>query len=295
MARLLAGIMCALVTPLQETGVLDHRALVRLVDRVLAEGVDGVCPIGSTGEGPRLSLAQRVEIVATVRSRVPADRWLIPCVPARAPAEMTDEIRRYAEIGADAVLLAQPSGFLLNDREIYNYYESVARDCSLPIVVYHFPALTGITLDADLLVRLAEHPRIIGLKDSSRDFELLQAVCARVARKDFAVLTGADTLLMPSLLVGAAGSISASVNVVPRLSRDIFDAVRNGRLTQAWERQQELSRVVEMARKIGFPAGWKAMLAALGLCEPYAAPPALPPSADQVAAVGESLRRMGVH
>lgn len=290
----LHGVHVALATPIGADGAFDAAALDKLLDRVISGGVMGVCPTGSTGEGPRLTRAQRRDIARRVRTALGTDRLVIPAGSAMTVSDAVSEIDDLAEAGADAVLLAPPSYYPMAADGIGAWYAAVAADAALPIVLYNIPPMTKISIPAATVAELAGMAEIIGIKDSSRDFEYLQSVCYATADEEFAVLTGSDTMLLPSMLVGAVGAIAASANLVPELGLAVYRATVEGDLERARQCQQELYRVV-MACRVGTPpAGWKAALAWAGVCS---ADPVLPiPALDDAArqALGSRLELLGV-
>lgn len=290
----LRGVHVALATPLDDAGGLDTAALDRLVARVLDGGVTGVCPTGSTGEGPRLTREQRHTVTAEVRARVPATTPLIPAPSALNATEAVAEIAGLADAGADAALVAAPSYYPMEPAEVGGFYARVADGAPVPVVIYNIPMMTKVSVPPPVVGELARHPNIIGIKDSSRDFEYLQAIVYATAGAEFTVLTGSDTMLLASLVLGAAGTIAASANLVPWLSRAVYDAVQAGDLTKAAAVQEELFHVVQACRVGIAPAGWKAGLSLVGVCGPTPAAPARPLGPQQMSTLTARLEELGV-
>lgn len=277
--RPLAGVYCALVTPLDAAGSVDEAALERLLDRVVAGGVAGVCPAGSTGEGMRLSAEQRISLLRRVRALVPAGSTVIPSPSSAHPPDTAGEIRAFAGEGADAVLVAPPPSYRLSGDDVLRFYATLADQSPLPIVMYHIPDLMGVGVPADVAARLAEHPRIAGLKDSSRQFEYSEEVLYATRGTDFSLLTGSDTMLMATMLHGGAGAVAASANLVPGLGSAVYRAAAGGDWSEAARQQERLFHVVAAVRRAGGAApGWKAALALAGVCSAQPAPPAGPVS-----------------
>jgi len=262
----------ALATPLDGGGGLDEAALDRLLTRVLDAGVVGISPLGSTGEGARLSGELRQQVVAAVRRRV-----AVPVI-AGLPVSTVDGARRELDAlaagGADAALVAAPSYYPAGDDDVLSLYSTLAADSPLPLVIYHIPPMTGVRIAPSVVGELARHPRIVGMKDSSRDMEYLQAVLYATAGSDFQTVTGSDTILLASLVLGAHGTIAASVNLVPELAVGIYAAFTAGDLDRAAELQRRLFLVVQACRRGVPPSGWKAALEIAGVCSARLAPPA---------------------
>lgn len=290
----LHGVHVALATPIGPDGDLDLAGLDRLLSRVIDAGVDAICPTGSTGEGPRLARAQRVEVTRQVRKTVGSERLVIPGASAMNVADAVAEINELADAGADGVLLAPPSYYPIPAEGVTAYYRAVAEQARLPIVLYNIPSMTKILLPPASVGELAGLPGIIGIKDSSRDFEYLESILYATEGADFAVLTGSDTMLLASLVVGAIGTIAASVNLVPELAREIYDSAFAGDRDRARQAQQRLYDVVMACRVGPPPSGWKAALGWAGVCAPDMVPPAVGLTASQYDTLGAALTELGV-
>lgn len=291
----LSGVMPALITPLDSGDRLDRPGLDRLLAHVLSVPLSGVSPCGSTGEGPLLGRAARVETVRAAAGQMGPGQWLVPGVAAVNAATALEEIEAYAQAGASAALVAPPWYYPLGDGEVVEFFGSVADRAALPILLYNIPAMTKVAIPVGAISQLAGHARVIGIKDSSRDFEYFQAVvAATAAADDFAVLTGTDTMLVASLLAGGSGTIAASVNIVPSLVQEVYELTCSGRAEEARSPQERLTAVVSAARREGFPRGWKAAAEALGLCDRRTARPLRPADDAGVERLSGELRRLGV-
>jgi len=284
----LTGVIPALVTPLDASGRLDPSGLERLLDHVLSAPVAGVSPCGSTGEGSLLPLELRLDLVRAVAARIGALE-LIPGVAGPSVSQAIADISAYASAGATAVLVPPPWYYPLGPVEVMHFYSALAERAEVPLVLYNIPQMTKVALPPQVVAELADHPNIVGMKDSSRDFEYFQAVVAGASGKAFFVLTGTDTMLAASVAAGGSGTIAASVNVVPALVHDLFEAAVAGRVEEANRLQYRVTQVVNAARSEGFPAGWKAAAEALGLCSRHTAPPMSPASDASVARLKEAL------
>jgi dihydrodipicolinate synthase/N-acetylneuraminate lyase len=284
--------MAALATPWQagaapsgggSSGGIDVGGLERLVERVVSGGADGISPAGSTGEGALLTRSQRVDLTARVRRLTPAGLPVIPGLPLSALTDGPAELDALAAAGADAALVAPPSYYPLSDDAVRRLYATLAENSPLPLVLYNIPVFTKVRLSPAVVGFLATHPAVIGIKDSSRDMEYQQEVLTATAasRDGFAVLTGTDSLLVASLTIGAAGTIAASMNLVPELPSGIYRAFAAGDVATATRLQQRLAGIVGVCRRGLFPAGWKAALEVAGVCERIAVPPGTSLSAEE--------------
>lgn len=290
----LRGVHVALATPIAEDGRLDRTGLAGLLDRVIAGGVDAVCPTGSTGEGPRLTRQERRAVTLAAREHLGPGLLLLPAASAMSAEDALAEIQGLADEGADGVLLAPPSYYPMGAGEVVDWYSRIADDAALPLVLYNIPAMTTVSLPAPAVADLARHPQVLGIKDSSRDLEYLESVLYAVTDAEFTVLTGSDTMLLASLQLGAHGTIAASANLVPQLSRSVYDATLAGDLGAAREAQRRLFEVVMACRAGVTPAGWKAALHWAGVCSARLVSPARPLDERLRRELEAALERLGV-
>ncbi|MGH3158883.1 MAG: dihydrodipicolinate synthase family protein [Streptosporangiaceae bacterium] len=289
-----AGAMVALATPVRADGTLDEGGLERLVKRVVSGGIHGISPLGSTGEGARFTRAQRREITRRVCALAPPGMPVIPGLPLVAPAEGPAELEGLAEAGATAALVAPPSYYPLTDDGVLRVYETVAEHSPIPLLLYNIPVYTKISIPPSVVGRLAAHPAIAGIKDSSRDMEYQAQVIQATQDAEFRVLTGADTLLVVGLTHGAAGIIGASANMVPELTSGICHAFAAGNVHKALELQVRLTRITNACRAGSPPAGWKAALEIAGVCEAHPVPPGTGLTADERAGLLAALTAEGL-
>ncbi|MHB8618984.1 MAG: dihydrodipicolinate synthase family protein [Chloroflexota bacterium] len=270
----LAGVMVALVTPLADDGSLDEAAVERIARRSIQAGVRGICPVGSTGEGPHLSRRLRHQAIGSARAAAGPDILLIPAVVSTSAEEAREELEAYARLGANAALVTPPFYYPLSPAAVEDFFTGLADRSPLPLLMYNIPRFTKVPIPPEVVGRLAAHGRIAGIKDSSRDFEyFLDVVGAAGGRDDFSILTGSDTMLMPSLLMGGHGTITASANLVPALDVELYQAVKAEDWQHARNLQEKLRLVGVAMRRGSFPGAWKAALEMAGLCSGRTAPP----------------------
>jgi dihydrodipicolinate synthase/N-acetylneuraminate lyase len=289
-----AGTMVALATPVDADGIPDGAGLERLVHRVVSGGVDGISPLGSTGEGARFTRDQRREVCRRVRELAPPGMPVIPGLPLVALADGPAELDGLAESGATAALVAAPYYYPLTDDGVLSVYETLAESSPIPLLLYNIPVYTKIVIAPWVVSRLAAHPMITGIKDSSRDMEYQSQIIEATAGAEFSVLTGADTLLTTGLGLGAVGIIGASANLVPELTAGVYRAFTAGELPSAVRLQQRLARITQACRVGPPPAGWKAALEIAGVCAAHPVPPGTGLSAAEHARLAEQLTAEGL-
>ncbi len=226
----LRGAFTALVTPFTADGRFDEAALRRLVRWQVLAGIDGLVPVGTTGEAPTLTPAERERVIAITVETV-AERSSRPRVPVVAGTGRNDTVatiaatRRAAELGADAALVVAPYYNRPDGRMLEAHFRAVADDGGLPIVVYNVPSRTGTNVPADTFLRLAEHPRVVAIKEASGNLEQIARIC-RERPRDVAVLAGDDAWTLPILALGGDGVVSVASNEIPGELVAMCDAAR---------------------------------------------------------------------
>ncbi len=276
----LRGAFTALVTPLTPSGELDEATLVRLVERQIDAGINGLVPVGTTGESPTLTAEEDQRVIEltieTVRRRGVADRTpVIAGTGSNVTQHAIDYTRRAAALGADAALVVAPYYNKPDQRMLEAHYRAVADEGGLPIVVYNVPGRTGCNVSADTLLRLAEHERVIAVKEASANLEQIMTI-TRDRPEGFAVLSGDDSWTLPILAVGGDGVISVASNEVPAVMVELCAAALGGdwdRARRLHERHLELFRANFLTSN---PVPVKAAMAEMGLIDEVMRQPLLP-------------------
>ena len=215
----LRGALTALVTPFTEDRTLDEPTLRELVRWQVLAGIDGLVPCGTTGESPTLSTEERERVIAitveTVSERPSRGRVAVVAGTGTNDTRATiAATRRAAELGADAALVVAPYYNRPDGRMLEAHYRAVADEGDLPVVVYNVPSRTGTNVPADVFLRLAEHPRIVAVKEASGNMEQIATIC-RDRPRDVAVLAGDDAWTLSVLALGGDGVISVASNEIP--------------------------------------------------------------------------------
>lgn len=290
------GIFPPTVTLFREDGSLDSDANRRHCDYLIAEGVHGLYVMGTTGEFMHMMLKEReqhaAEVVAHVNKRVPV-------IIGTGDTSTRDTIRlsRHAQgIGADAVAIITPYFWTLSEREVMAHISSVANAIDIPIMVYNFPAYSGVNISSETLAALAkEHRNIVGVKDSLDSLEhlRLRVQMLKSINPEFSLLTGSDGHLLNMLELGGDGSVPATANFAPRRHVDLFNAHQAGDYQRAAALLPDLLACLDVYRVPGsFHSIVKEALGMLGLTTSTAVrQPALPLTADGRARLREVLER----
>jgi 4-hydroxy-tetrahydrodipicolinate synthase len=236
---LLNGVFPAMVTPFDDDGSIDFQTLRADARRLEAAGVDGLVPVGSTGESATLSHDEHIEVVDAVIDAV-EDVPVVAGSGSNNTAEALSLSRRAADAGADALLLISPYYNKPEQRGLIDHYETIADEVDVPQIVYNVPSRTGRNIEPDTAVELAGHPNIAGYKAASGDMGQISEIVERTREEDFAVLSGDDGMTVPMLSVGGHGCISVAANVEPRRCAEMVHAGLDGDVDRARELHHEL-------------------------------------------------------
>lgn len=263
--RKLQGIFTPNMVPLDDRGRINERELRRIVDWLIEKGVSGLYPNGSTGEFTRFSFDERKEIVRIVAEQT-AGRAAILAGAAEANVKMTLEAAEYYHrLGCDAVAIVSPFYYKLSQEGVYAYFAEIARETPIALTLYNIPQFAN-DIANDTIKRLAvEHPRIVGIKDSSRDLPRFLGMMndIRPIRPDFVFLTGCEEILLPAVMMGADGGTVCVSGVVPEVVMKLYRLSREGRYDEARAIQYKL---LDLIRLVVFGADFpEAVRQAVGL------------------------------
>ncbi|MGM0591819.1 MAG: 4-hydroxy-tetrahydrodipicolinate synthase [Halobacteriota archaeon] len=233
------GVYPAMTTPFDDDGRIDFDQLQTDARRLEAAGVDGLVPVGSTGESATLSHDEHVEVVEAVVAAV--DVPVIAGSGSNNTAEALELSQRSADAGADGLLLISPYYNKPEPAGMLAHYRTIADAVDLPQIVYNVPSRTGRNIEPDTAVELASHPNIAGYKAASGDLGQISEVIERTRDEEFDVLSGDDPLTLPMISVGARGTISVVANVEPERTCELVHAALDGDYDRARERHHELA------------------------------------------------------
>jgi 4-hydroxy-tetrahydrodipicolinate synthase len=234
------GSLVALITPMQADGAVDAKAFRDFVDWQVAEGTQGLIPVGTTGESPTLSHPEHHQVVelcvGAAAGRVP----VIAGTGSNSTAEAIDLTRHAKAAGADAALIVTPYYNKPTQEGLYRHYMAIADAVDLPIILYNIPGRSVIDMSVETMARLAKHPNIVGVKDATAKLE--RPIHTRLACGEaFCQLSGEDHTVLAFLGAGGHGCISVTANVAPRLCRKMHDAWAEGRVREAIAVQDRLT------------------------------------------------------
>ncbi|XP_064320025.1 4-hydroxy-2-oxoglutarate aldolase, mitochondrial isoform X1 [Phalacrocorax carbo] len=258
----LRGIFPPLATPFSPTQEVDYAQLEGNLCRYASIPFRGLVVLGSNGEYPYLAPHERLEVVRCVRRALPRDRLLLAgsgCESTQATIEMTVSM---AEAGADVALVVTPCYYrgAMTSAALIQHYTGVADASPIPMVLYSVPANTGLDLPLEAVLTLAQHPNILGIKDSGGDITRMGLMVHKTQQEDFQVLAGSAGFLLASYALGASGGVCALANVLGAPLCQLDCLCREGRWQEARDLQHRLIEPnMAVTRRFGIPGLKKAM------------------------------------
>ena len=262
---MLTGSLVAIITPMREDGSVHYEQFQRLIDWHVANGTDAIVAVGTTGESTTLSVPEKIEVIeAAIRfadGRIP----VIAGTGVNSTSEAIELSRAAVGSGAYATLSVVPYYNKPPQEGIYRHFAAIVEAADIPMIVYNVPGRTVVNMNNDTVLRLAEIPNIIGIKEASGDIGRMVELLNRVP-EDFAVYSGDDPTGMAAMLCGAHGVITVAGNVAPKLFADMCRAALTGNLAEARALNAKLVPLYQEMFCEPSPAAPKWALEKLGLC-----------------------------
>lgn len=261
---LLQGSLVAIVTPMFADGRLDLEALKALIEFHIAQGSDGIVIVGTTGESPTVNVEEHCLLiktaVETAKGRIP----IIAGTGANATQEAIELTQKAKSLGADACLLVAPYYNKPTQEGLYQHFMAVANAVDIPQILYNVPGRTGCDISNDTVIKLAQHPNIVGIKDATGGLERGTDLLLR-APKDFVVLSGDDATSAALMLMGGKGVITVTGNVAPKLMHEMCMAALAGDVALTRELNAKLFQLHQKLFVEANPIPVKWVLTEMGL------------------------------
>jgi 4-hydroxy-tetrahydrodipicolinate synthase len=291
-----AGIVVPMVTPFTPTGDLDEPAVRRVVDHLLAGGVDGIFVLGTTGEDASMPAPMRAQLIAVTVDQVDRRATTYAGISHNCLAESVAAADQYRQLGIDVLVARLPTYFALSGEEQHAYFQALLEQIPGPLMLYNISSTTHMAIPIPVVEALSQHPKVVGLKDSDADLPRLEELVRRLGRRpDFSLLCGVTAWSARALALGADGCVPSTANLVPEVCQRLYENFCQGDLAAAEACQRELDALgsflragQSLAQSIG---SLKAAMGALGLCGPAVLPPLCTPSPAQQEAVRSAFRR----
>lgn len=289
---MLKGSLVALITPMNQDGSINYEQLHDLIDWHIENGTDGIVAVGTTGESATLPVEEHLAVIeATVKhvnKRVP----VIAGTGANNTVEAIALSKAAEQAGADYTLSVVPYYNKPSQEGIYQHFKAIAEATSIPMVIYNVPGRTVVSMSNDTILRLAEIPNIVGVKEASgnigKNIELINSV-----PEGFVVLSGDDPTGLPFMLCGGHGVVTVAANVAPKLFADMCRAALEGDITTARRLNEQLIPIYNTMFCEPSPAAPKWGLSLLGKCEPHVRLPLVALTEAGQAKVRAALEKSG--
>lgn len=264
MPKILAGVMPPMITPFahDELDIKAHKANIHLWNQT---GLSGYLVLGSNGEAIFLTDEEKDQLLAATIETATPDKVIMAGTGAESTRATIKLTRRAAELGADYALIITPAYFKsqMTPARLKAHYQQVADEVPIPILLYNFPQSTGLNLSPETVAVLAEHPNIVGIKDSSGNVGQMIEICQMVP-PEFAVFVGNAGVFYPALCVGAVGAILAVANALPEVCVTLWNHYRHNDHAASLRLQRAITRLAAMVTVIHGIGGLKAAMALVG-------------------------------
>ena len=284
------GAYTAIVTPFNRDGSVDFAKLRELIEIQIKYGIDGIVPVGTTGESPTLGVKEHEQVIETTIAAAAKRIKVVAGTGANSTAEAIELTRHAKDAGADATLQVTPYYNKPNATGLVRHFSAVA-DLGLPTVLYNIPGRTGREIPLDTVVELAKHPNIVAIKEAGGSVDRVSQI---VTRCNLEVLSGDDSLTLPMMSVGGVGVISVASNVAPKAVADMVHAALRGDFVAARTLHQQYYRLFTDLFVDTNPIPVKAAMAMMGLIEEVYRLPLCETTEANKAKVRECLKNLGL-
>jgi 4-hydroxy-tetrahydrodipicolinate synthase len=289
----IVGSIVALVTPMHADGSVDYDALRRLIDWHVAEGTDCIGVVGTTGESPTVTVEEQCEIIRIAVQHTAGRVPIMAGAGANATAEAIELSRFAKSVGADCTLQVAPYYNKPSQEGMYRHFRAIAEAVDIPMVLYNVPGRTVADLQPETVLRLAEVPGIVGIKEATGQID---RACwlIKQAPAAFSIYSGDDGTAVALMLLGGKGNVSVTANVAPRLMHELCMAAIEGNAPRAAQIHLQLLPLHKQLFCEPSPAPTKWAMAQLGLVTNSVRLPIVPLTAAGEAAVGAAMRAAGL-
>ena len=288
------GMASAIVTPMKADLSVDYEALGRFIDFQIENGIDAIVAVGTTGESATLEPAEQKEVIRFTVERVNKRVPVIAGVGTNNTLHVLENVKNACEVGADALLGVTPYYNKATQNGLIAHFTAVADASTVPVVLYNVPGRTGCNILPKTVAKLAEHEKIVAIKEATGNMAQMVEIMALCGDK-IDVYSGEDALTVPMMAMGAAGTISVLSNVVPKESVAMTDACKAGDYAAAAALQCKLLPLVNALFSEVNPIPAKAAVAAMGFGEEHLRMPLSKMEDATRARLYEEMRKLGVN
>ncbi len=285
------GAMVALVTPFQE-GEIDFQTLDELIDFQLEGGIDGIVPVGTTGECPTLRPEEHKQVIERVVQAVDGQVPVIAGAGSNSTAEAIEYTEFSKKVGADATLQVGPYYNKPTQEGFYQHFKAIAEEVDLPVVLYNIPGRCGAGMTPETVARLAELENIVAIKEATGSLDQASEIAARC---DITLISGDDSLTLPLASVGGKGVISVVANIVPADVKAMTDLILEGDLVSARQWHKKLFTLCKSMLTLATnPIPIKAAMAILNMCSDELRLPMTPLEENKKTVLEQTLKDYGL-
>jgi 4-hydroxy-tetrahydrodipicolinate synthase len=287
------GVIPAMVTPFTKKGEIDVEGLRRLTNWFIKCSVDGLFPLGSIGEGPKLNREERRKVLETVLNEAKSS---IPVIPGTGGITTRDAIaytKDAKDLGAYAAVIHPPWYFHPSPKALLNHYKAIAEATDFPIILYNLPSFVGYSIPIEVVVEAAKIDNIVGIKDSSADMLYYQTLLSQ-ASKGFDVIQGYGSLFLPSLILGGKTTLCGEANIAVKILVEMYKSYLKGDFDKAREMHFKLVALLPAINYGTFPVSIKEAMNMLSLPGGYTLPPAEPLNEQERIKLKEALKKAGL-
>lgn len=280
------GAYTAIVTPYNTDGKVDYVKFKVLIERQIQGGIDGIVPVGTTGESPTLNVDEHKKVLETAVAACRGHIKVIAGTGGNSTHEAVELTRFAMDIGADGTLQVSPYYNKPNQEGLFRHFSAVA-DIGLPLVLYNIPGRSGVEIAVDTVIKLSNHPHIVAIKEAAGSVSRVSKILDGCS---LCVLSGDDPLTLPMMIVGGKGVISVASNVVPQPVAEMVHAALRGEWDQAAQLHRKYFRLFTAMFLDTNPIPVKAALAMMGQIEEIYRLPLCPPGPAVKTQLAECLK-----
>jgi 4-hydroxy-tetrahydrodipicolinate synthase len=288
------GAYTLLITPFKKDYSLDEEALRRIIRIQLGSDIDGIAPLGVTGENSLMTNQEVKRLVQILVEEAKGKKLILPDICLTGTQESIDRAKMYADLGADYAVSYTPFLVLPTAAGLLKYYEQLADASPIPIILHSSKERTGVELTPDMTAQLAKHPNIVATKDGNKQLDHLAKIIYLTRNDDFLVFTGKDTTAYPLVSFGGAGSFTVSGNVIPDVMAKMIHLALEGNHEKARELHNQYYPLFEACRFETNPMGAKKALELMGVIDGTLRPPLTPLSEAKTNTLAALMKERGL-
>lgn len=293
MSKEFKGMFCPLVTPFKADQSIDYDAMYKVIDFVIDSGISGILICGGTGEYHAMSLEEQKEVlkkgIAHINGRVPV---LAGCSQS-TPSACIDLVNYAADCGADWGMILPPYYQTTTEQGIIDFFREIADNTKIGIVMYNIPCSTNVELTPEMVYELAQHPNIVGLKDTADMEHTCKTLSLTRGLPNFAVFQGYEHLILPALLIGADGGFGILMNLLPKEYHKLYSLAMESKWDEAAKLDNSMSRLYTMMEAEPFPGPVKCGMNLIGIPGGCVRKPLVEPSEKLKADMKTELEKIG--